>query len=77
MKIDETLSILDSTLKDFLTTKIQVLTDQLPNLEYVILFGSYARIEQTIKSDIEHLELNESQRNQKRKQLRHLKNCDI
>lgn len=53
MKIDTTMSFLDDSTKAFLDLKVQYLIKQLPNLEYVVLFGSHARAEQTISSDID------------------------
>lgn len=53
MKIDETLSVLDNTTKEFVSDKVLYLVNQIPDLEYIILFGSYARMEQSIKSDID------------------------
>lgn len=53
MKIDETLSILDNTTKSFINDKILYLAGIIPDLEFIVLFGSYARMEQTIKSDID------------------------
>ena len=53
MKIDESISFLEGTTKTFIIKKIQYLISRIPDLEYIILFGSYARTEQTIKSDID------------------------
>lgn len=52
MKIDESISFLEGTTKTFIIKKIQYLISRIPDLEYIILFGSYARTEQTIKSEI-------------------------
>lgn len=53
MKIDETMSFLDDITKDFINRKIHQLINRIPTLEYIILFGSVARMEQTIQSDID------------------------
>lgn len=55
MKIDESMSFLEGSIKNLLDKKIRVLVNQIPNLEYIVLFGSHARIEQTIESDIDLL----------------------
>lgn len=53
MKIDETISFLEKSTKNFIIEKIHCLVCRIPDLEYIILFGSYARMEHTIKSDID------------------------
>lgn len=53
MKIDEKMSVLDDSVQKILSGKIHQLVSRIPNLEYIILFGSYARMEQTIKSDLD------------------------
>lgn len=53
MKIDETLSFAEDTVKDRIKSKISYLVNHISNLEYIILFGSYARMEQKIESDID------------------------
>lgn len=55
MKIDEDMTILDHSTRNFIREKTQYLIKRVPNLEYIILFGSFARMEQTIKSDIDLL----------------------
>lgn len=51
--MDETMSFLDDITKDSINRKIHQLINRIPTLEYIILFGSFARMEQTIHSDID------------------------
>ncbi|MCH1975039.1 nucleotidyltransferase domain-containing protein [Muricomes sp. OA1] len=60
MKIDESISFLEGTTKTFIIKKIQYLISRIPDLEYIILFGSYARTEQTIKSEIDLMAITSS-----------------
>lgn len=55
MKIDENISFLDKNKKEFLQKKIKNLTENIPLLEYIILFGSYARADEKATSDIDLL----------------------
>lgn len=55
MKIDENMNFLDDSTRSFINEKIQYLINRVPDLMYVVLFGSYARMEHTIQSDIDLL----------------------
>lgn len=55
MKIDISMGVLEPSTQEYLKNKIEYLSKHIPHLEYVILFGSYARLEQTISSDIDLL----------------------
>lgn len=53
MKIDENMTFLDSSIQYLIREKVEYLVRKIPKLEYIVLFGSYARMEQTVKSDID------------------------
>lgn len=55
MKIDENMTFLDSSTQYLIREKVEYLVRKIPNLKYIVLFGSYARMEQTVKSDIDLL----------------------
>lgn len=57
MKIDEELSFLTNEKQAFLKEQIQMLRENLPDLNYIILFGSYARGEERAESDMDLLVL--------------------
>ncbi|MSS64518.1 nucleotidyltransferase family protein [Velocimicrobium porci] len=59
MKIDETIGFLSRNKRDFLLEKIELLTKKIETLQYIILFGSYARGEETATSDIDILVITE------------------
>jgi predicted nucleotidyltransferase len=61
MKIDETISFLTESKKSFLQERIQQLLEKLNTIEYIILFGSYARGEERATSDMDLMVITENE----------------
>lgn len=63
MKIDESISFLDKYKKAFLQKQIKQLIEKVDTLEYIILFGSYARGEERATSDMDVMVITQTEMN--------------
>ncbi len=61
MRIDESLSFLRENKKVHLTTMLNLLQSELEDICYIILFGSYARGEERVTSDMDILAITQSE----------------
>ncbi|MFA9463385.1 MAG: nucleotidyltransferase domain-containing protein [Velocimicrobium sp.] len=61
MKIDERISFLNETKRKFLLAQIKQLTKRVDTLEFIVLFGSYARGEERATSDMDLLVITEKE----------------
>jgi len=63
MKIDESISFLDDAKKVFLQERIKQLIEKVDTIEYIILFGSYARGEERATSDMDVMAITQMEMN--------------
>ena len=63
MKIDESISFLNKNKKVFLQKRIKQLIEKVDMLEYIVLFGSYARGEERATSDMDVMAITQMETN--------------
>ncbi len=63
MKIDESISFLNQNKKEFLQKQIIHLIEKVDTLEYIVLFGSYARGEERATSDMDVMVVTQTEMN--------------
>ena len=59
MKIDEEISFFSKSKRILISEKIKQLVKEIATLQYIVLFGSYARGEETLTSDMDILVITE------------------